>query len=81
MKKRELYKLLEERIKPTGELVGIAVIRTDNNYGLQGYVLPDGQIDMRYRPFAIPNYIHKECMQMFKKESEKTSKKVKNLQK
>ena len=62
MKKRELYKL--EFVEKTDNKC-IAVIRTDNNYGTQGYVYSDGTIKKVYTPYAIPNYIVDECMSMF----------------
>jgi hypothetical protein len=62
MKNRNLYKL--EFVEKTDNKC-IAVIRTDNNYGVQGYVCSDGAIIKRYTPYAIPNYIVEECMSMF----------------
>lgn len=62
MKKRKLYKL--EFVKNTDNKC-IAVIRTDNNYGLQGYVYHDGRVRKDRNPYSIPNYIVEECMDMF----------------
>jgi hypothetical protein len=63
MKKRHLYKL--QFCENTNNKC-ITVTRTDNNYGVQGYVYDDGRITKRYTPYQIPNYIVKECIQMFK---------------
>lgn len=63
MKKRKLYKL--EFVENTNKQC-IAVIRTDNNYGLQGYVYYNGNINYRHYPYTIPSYIVEECMDMFK---------------
>jgi len=65
MAKRNLYKL--EFTSNTNKDC-IQVIRTDNNYGVQGYVYKNGTIIKRYTPYAMPNYIIKECMSMFASE-------------
>ena len=62
MKNRSLYKL--EFVKNSDNKC-ICVIRTDNNYGTQGYVYSDGRVDLRYTPYQIPQYIVNECMRMF----------------
>ena len=62
MKKRDLYKL--EFVEKTDNKC-IAVIRTDNNYGVQGYVYSNGRINKVYTPYTIPYYIVEECMIMF----------------
>jgi len=64
MKKRNLYQL--EFTQNTNKEC-ITVIRTDNNYGTQGYVYKDGTIVKRYTPYQIPNYIVEECVGMFNK--------------
>lgn len=55
-KKRELYKLTKLHKDC------VEVLRKDNNYGVQGYVYKDGRISKRYPPYAIPNYIVEECL-------------------
>lgn len=67
MKKRHLYKL---DFIANADNNTIEVVRTDNNYGTQGYVRRDGTVIKRYHPRQIPQYIVDECMKMF---SEKTS--------
>lgn len=65
MKNRNLYKL---NFTDNTNKECIEVVRVDNNYGVQGYVYKDGRLIKRYTPYLIPNYIYKECMNMFKKE-------------
>ncbi len=65
MKKRELYKL-ELMLDAMPDYKYVTVIRTDNNYGLQGYVYEDGKISLRHHPMTIPNYIVKECLELLR---------------
>lgn len=65
MKKRNLYRL--EMVDTKGaDYECIAVFRTDNNYGLQGYVYDDGTVSKRYTPYTIPKYIIEECNKILK---------------
>jgi hypothetical protein len=50
MSKRNLYQL--SYIDHESDV--IQVVRTDNNYGVQGYVYKDGRVVKRYTPYAIP---------------------------
>ena len=63
MKKRELYEL-KLMLDSMPDYKYVAVIRTDNNYGLQGYVYKDGRINLRHCPMTIPNYIVRECLKL-----------------
>ena len=60
MKKRNLYKL--ELMRNNSYYKYVSVIRTDNNYGLQGYVYEDGTVRKIYTPYTIPDYIIKEAL-------------------
>lgn len=63
MRNRNLYKL---EFVENSEPKSISVIRVDRNYGVQGYVDVQGRVFRRYPPYSIPQYIIKECMEMFK---------------
>ena len=62
MKNRNLYEL--KFVEKTNNEC-ISVVRTDGNYGLQGYVYKNGRVRKGYTPYAIPKYIVKECTYMF----------------
>jgi len=62
MKKPELYRLSQDGCS-TG---CIAIYRTDNNYGLLGYIFNDGIVRQDYykSSLPIPKYIIRKCLQL-----------------
>lgn len=40
----------------------VIVYRTDNNYGRQGVVFPDGKVRVECPPYAIPQYIKEQAL-------------------